>query len=38
VLTIAELREYIRRTEKLMSAAERLDIVNYLVAHPARAT
>ena len=34
VLTIAELPEYIRRTEKLMSASERLDIVNYLSAHP----
>ena len=34
MLTIAELPEYIRRAEKLMSAAERLDIVNYLAAHP----
>lgn len=33
-MTIAELPEYIRRAEKLMSAAERLDIVNYLAAHP----
>lgn len=34
MLTIAELPEYIRRADKLMSAAERLDIVNYLAAHP----
>jgi hypothetical protein len=34
MLTIAELPEYIRRAEKLMSASERLDIVNYLAAHP----
>ena len=34
MLTIAELPEYIRRAEKLMSAAERIDIVNYLAAHP----
>ena len=34
VLTIAELPEYIRHAEKLMSATERQDIVNYLAAHP----
>ena len=34
MLTIAELPEYIRRAEKLMSASERLDIVTYLAAHP----
>lgn len=34
MLTIAELPEYIRRVEKLMSATERMDIVNYLAAHP----
>ena len=34
MLTIAELPEYIRRAEKLMSATERQDIVNYLAAHP----
>jgi hypothetical protein len=34
MLPIAELPEYIRRAEKLMSAAERLDIVNYFAAHP----
>ena len=34
MLTIAELPEYIRRADKLMSVAERIDIVNYLAAHP----
>lgn len=34
MLTIAELPEYIRRAEKLLSASERLDIINYLAAHP----
>jgi hypothetical protein len=34
MLTIAELPEYIRRAEKLLSVAERLDIVNYLAGHP----
>ena len=34
MLTIAELPEYIRKVEKLLSATERLDIVNYLAAHP----
>jgi hypothetical protein len=34
MLTIAELPEYIRRADKLMSIAERIDIVNYLAAHP----
>ena len=34
MLTIAELPEYIRRAEKLMSASERLDIINYLATHP----
>jgi len=34
MLTIAELPEYIRRAEKLLSATERLDIVTYLAAHP----
>jgi hypothetical protein len=34
MLTIAELPEYIRRADKLMSIAERLDVVNYLAAHP----
>ncbi len=34
MLTIAELPEYIRRAEKLLSVGERLDIVNHLAAHP----
>ena len=34
MLTVAELPEYIRRVERLMSTSERLDIVNYLAAHP----
>eukprot|EP01036_Dinobryon_divergens_P056503 gene56503-75451_t len=34
MITIAELPEYIRRAEKLMSDAERLDVVNYLAAQP----
>jgi hypothetical protein len=34
MFTIAELPEYIHRVDKLMSPAERLDIVNYLAAHP----
>ncbi len=34
MLTIAELPEYIRRVEKLLRVAERMDIVNYLAANP----
>jgi hypothetical protein len=34
MFTIAELPEYIRKVEKLLSVAERLDILNYLAAHP----
>jgi hypothetical protein len=34
MLTIAELPEYIRRAEKLMSASECSEIINYLAAHP----
>ena len=34
MLTVAELPEYIRRIEKLLSDAERTQIVNYLAAHP----
>lgn len=34
MITIAELPEYIRRAEKLLSVSERLDIVNYLATHP----
>ena len=34
MLTIAELPEYIRRAEKLMSASECSEIITYLAAHP----
>lgn len=32
--TIAELPEYIRCAEKLLSPSERSDVVSYLAAHP----
>lgn len=34
MLTVAELPEYIRNAEKLLTEPERRDIVNYLAAHP----
>lgn len=34
MLTIAEVPEYIRRSEKLLTEEERRDIVDYLAAHP----
>ena len=34
MLTIAELPEYIRRAEKLLTEEERRDIVDYLAANP----
>jgi hypothetical protein len=34
VLTIAEVPEYIRRSEKLLTEEERRDIVDYLAANP----
>jgi len=34
MITIAEVPEYIRQAEKLLSAAEQQDVVNYLAAHP----
>jgi hypothetical protein len=34
MLTVAEVPEYIRRSEKLLSDGERCDVVNYLAAHP----
>ena len=34
MITIAELPEYIRRADKLLSLGERIDIINYLAAHP----
>ena len=34
MLTVAEVPEYIRRSEKLLSDGDRRDVVNYLAAHP----
>ena len=34
MITIAEVPEYIRQAEKLLTAEERQDIVSYLAAHP----
>lgn len=34
MITVAEVPEYIREAEKLLSVSERQDIVNYLSAHP----
>ncbi len=34
MLTIAELPEYTRKADKLLSHAERADVVSYLAAHP----
>jgi len=34
MLTIAQLPEYVRRVDKLLSITERMDIVNYLAANP----
>lgn len=34
MITVAELPEYIRRAEKLLSDAERRDVVDYLSIHP----
>jgi hypothetical protein len=33
--TIVELPEFLRKSDKLLSNAERLSIINYLSAHPA---
>lgn len=38
MLTVAEMREYIKRAEKLLSAKDRDDIVNYLAVHPKAGT
>ncbi len=35
MLTIAEVPEYIRRVEKLLTEDERRDVVDYLAANPA---
>jgi hypothetical protein len=34
MLTIAEVPEYIRKSEKLLTDGERRDVLNYLAAHP----
>ena len=34
MLTVAEVPEYIRRAEKLLTVDERRDVVDYLAAHP----
>ncbi len=34
MLTVAELPGYIRTANKLLTEAERLEIINYLAAHP----
>jgi hypothetical protein len=34
MMTVAEMPEYIRRVEKLLSAEERRNVVDYLAAHP----
>jgi len=34
MITIAEVPEYIRQAEKLLTAEERQDIVSYLAVHP----
>ncbi len=34
MIATAELPEYIRRADKLLSLGERIDIINYLAAHP----
>lgn len=34
MITVAELPEYVRRADKLLSDAERRDVVDYLATHP----
>lgn len=34
MITIAEVPEYIRQAEKLLSSVERQDVLSYLAAHP----
>ena len=34
IITIAEVPEYIRKAEKLLTEAERQDVLSYLAAHP----
>lgn len=35
MLTVAELPEFMRRADKLLSVAEREDVIRYLALHPA---
>ena len=34
MITIAEVPEYIRQAEKILTEAARQDVMNYLAAHP----
>ena len=34
MITIAEVPEYIRQAEKILTEVERRDVLNYLAAHP----
>lgn len=34
MITVAEVPEYIREAERLLSATERQDVLSYLAAHP----
>lgn len=34
MITVAEVPEYIRQAEKLLTVAERQDVLSYLAAHP----
>jgi hypothetical protein len=34
MITVAEVPEYIRRVEKLLTNEERRDVIDYLAAHP----
>lgn len=34
MITVAEVPEYVRRAEKLLSAQERQEVVEYLAGHP----
>jgi hypothetical protein len=34
MITIAEVPEYIRQAEKILTEVERQDVLNYLAAHP----
>ena len=38
MITVVELPEFIRRSERLLKEGERKNIINYLAAHPAAGT